>query len=209
MVKHLIILFTLIFSSTQLAAQCGCADFESYQQSQDWIRELNKLNANQRKDSLMKRLYCENILGDNAKLKLVWVIEGVVVTNIPEDRFSLIEQVNPDDIMLLNSICEYGAYPEKCEMGIVLADPLVLNTCNRIELVNVKRKKGTTYIRVKAKEKIAASITIEYFDKPGVSIRSDSITLKKGLNKIEEKSEARLKVIAILNGEEKLVIVNW
>ena len=155
---------------TRLAAQDRCIDFESYRQSQDWIDQLNQLSANERKDSLIKRLYCENLLNDNVTYKLMWGFEGVLVAKIPKQRFHLVEQIDPNGIILLNSICEAGIYPQKCNLGTALVDCLVVNSSNQIEVASVGRKNGSTHIKLKAKEKSVVLLTVENFEVPGYYI---------------------------------------
>ena len=83
--KRYYIIILIFFIPIGLIAQTDCVDFDDYDSSQVWIKEIIKLDNQSQKDSIIKRIACERIIGkQNVKVSLDCIFDGLFVQEIPE-----------------------------------------------------------------------------------------------------------------------------
>ncbi len=205
----IIVLISLI--SVELNGQTNCLDFNDYESSQVWIKEIIKLDKEAQKDSALQRIKCERIIGEqNVKFSLICIIDGLIANKIPDYRDSLLKRIDSQNMELIGSICEIeGVYPQKCELGMLLISGLekpVINNISYLTIKGIKRKKGTINITIKSFKSDDFDFIIEDF-RNTENCKTVKKHLKKGTNRMKFLVDNELKLVTILNDENKLILI--
>jgi hypothetical protein len=194
-----------------LIAQTDCVDFNDYDSSQVWIKEIIKLDNQSQKDSIIKRIACERIIGkQNVKFSLDCIFDGLFVQEIPEYRDSLLKRIDSQNMQLISSLCDNkNIYPEKCNLGFFIVSGLdkpVIDNISKLSIQKIDRKKGTIKIIVKSLDSGDFDFRIEDFCNKDNS-KTDKKHLKRGKNMIKYSVDNELKLITIIDKEHKLVMI--
>ena len=221
MIKYYIIL-TIAFAPFSLMSQINCVDFKSYESSQNWINELNKLDDNIRKDSILNRIKCERFFKkQNVEYEytLFWLFNGLPITFIPEYRDSLLCYIKAQNIILLNSLCEY-LYPDKCYLGMVIIDELnkpIIDNIDALTILKVERKtkyhkrkrtikESKIIIKFKSDKTQEFMFKIEDFSNID-NYKTERLHIKKGTRTIDFSVDREIKVISIIDSENNSTII--
>ena len=206
----LVVLIIIIFSCLKLVAQSACNNLNNYAISQDWIRKLNNLSNVDRRDSILTRIQCERQLGDVSLFKLTFIINGLLIDSLPQQRDHLLKLVGPDNFLLLNSLCETkGIYPQKCNLGFVIVNNLekpLINTFEDLILSKVTQSKHRLKLKLKSITQTKVNLITEPFSS-GDKMTTEEKLLKKGQNSIIIKRIKDLQVITFQQGERKLILL--
>jgi len=194
-----------------LNGQTNCLDFNDYESSQVWIKEIIKLDKEAQKDSALQRIKCERIIGEqNVKFSLICIIDGLIAYKIPDNRDSFLNRIDSQDMELIGSLCEMkGTYPEKCELGMLLISGLekpVINNISYLTIKGIKRKKGTISITIKSLKSDEFDFKTEDFQNTE-NCKTVKKHLKKGTNRMKFSVDNELKLITILDDENKLIMI--
>jgi hypothetical protein len=205
----IIILYSFIPGG--LIGQINCVDFNDYDSSQVWIKGIIKLDKEAQKDSALQRIKCERILGeDSVNFSLICIIDGLIANAIPDYRDSLLKRIDSQNMELIGSLCEMkGVYPEKCELGFLLISGLekpVINNISNLTIKGIERKKGTISITIKSLKSDEFDFKIEDFQNTENS-KTVKKHLKKGTNRMKFSVDNELKLITILDDENKLIMI--
>lgn len=204
----IIILISLI--PIGLIGQTNCVDFNDYDSSQVWIRKIIKLDKEAQKDSALQRIKYERIIGEqNVKFSLDCIIDGLFA-KIPNYRDSLLKLIDSKNMQLIGSLCETEeTYPEKCNLGFLiisgLEKPAVDNIIN-LAIKKIERNKGMIKIKIKSLESDDFDFKIEDFNNMDNS-QTDEKHLERGNNKIEFLVNNELKLISIIDNDNKLMLI--
>lgn len=214
--KKMIIIFFVALSYQNLIAQSKCFEFESYNQSQNWIREIKSLPANQRKKRIITRLKCEHSLSPE-KLKFTSnvIINGwpiYIAKDIPERRFSIIELISANNIDITHSICEGEIYPQKCNLGFIIIDGLdqpILNESKTVQFLSIKHKfkSNKIILKVHANKEIQVKINLENFYEVELNKVCFQIKLKRGKNRITIPTENSLNLVELITTDGKIILM--
>lgn len=194
-----------------LIAQTDCVDFNDYDSSQVWIKKIITLDSEPQKDSILKRIVCERIIGkQNVKFSLDCIFDGIFVQDIPDYRDSLLKMIESQNMQLISSLCDNKKiYPEKCNLGFLIVSGLdkpVIDNIIGLSIKKIERKKGTIKIKIKSLESGDYNFRIEDFNNADNS-QTDKKHLKKGSNKIQFLVNNELKMISIIDNDNKLILI--
>jgi hypothetical protein len=141
---------------------------------------------------------------------LICIIDGLIANAIPDYRDSLLKRIDSQNMELIGSLCEIeGVYPEKCELGMLLISGLekpVINNIRYLTIKEIERKKGTIRITIKCLKSNDFDFIIEDF-RNTENCKTVKKHFKKGTNRIKFLVDNELKLIAILDDENKLIMI--
>lgn len=194
-----------------LIAQTDCVDFNDYDSSQVWIKEIIKLDRQAQKDSFLKRIACERIIGkQNVKFSLDCIFDGLIAQEIPDYRDFLLKEIDSHNMQLISSPCENkNTYPEKCNLGFLIVSGLdrpIFDSISELTVRKIDRKKGRIKIIVKSNMSTNYDIRIENFCNKDI-YQVDTKHLKKGKNRIEFSVDNELKFISIEQNGNKIILI--
>ncbi|WP_439185906.1 hypothetical protein [Carboxylicivirga taeanensis] len=203
----------MLFSLTpiSLIAQNDCTDFNDYNSSQVWIQKIIKLGMDAQKDSALQRIKCERIIGENnINFPLLCIVDGLIAPNIPDYRDCILRYVDSKNMQLIGSLCEVeGIYPEKCNLGFLIISGLekpVVNNIKHLTIKKIERKKGEIRIVIKNHKSCDFDIRIEDFSDAN-NFKTEKKHLKRGNNRIKYSVDNEVKLITILDNEDKLILI--
>jgi len=222
MLKYYFIL-AIVFTPFSLMAQRNCVDFENYELSQNWIRELNKLDVNTKKDYILNRIKCERFfknLNDDYDYSLIYVFNGLTNMVFPEYRDTLFSQIRAQNMILLNSLCEGNMYLQKCNLGILIIDKLDKPIIDSIDVLTIQKierktkiykkqrtiKESKILIKLKCAKSQEFILRIEDFYNKDNN-RTEKLFLKKGKRIIGFSVDNEVKVISIIDSEKNLITI--
>jgi len=209
--KRYCILILISLIPIGLIAQTDCVDFNDYDSSQVWIKKIIKLDNQSQKDSILKRIACERIIGkQNVKFSLDCIFDGLFVQVIPDYRDSLLKKIDSHNMQLISSLCDNkNIYPEKCNLGFLIVSGLdqpVIDNISELAIKKIDRKKGRIRIIVKSNISANYDFRIENFCNKDVC-KADTRHLKKGNNRIEFLVDNELKYVLIEQNGNKIILI--
>ena len=209
-------IFLLLLICCQVSfGQNNCGDFENYEESQKWIKEIKQLSLEERKIEIFDRICCE-LKSEKSEIDfwLTIIIDGKIISvanDIPYEQIEFLRLIPADNINIAQSLCESnGVYPQKCNLGFVLInrpEKPVLNEIKEFENIRIKRRKGKIIIKFDSEIERAIKFEVSHLLKRGGSRLLAYEMLKKGRNKFVLKRGNNFQlVIAEIKGK-KLVII--
>ena len=212
----------IAFSSFNVIAQKNCVDFESYELSQSWVRELNILDADSRKDYILNRIKCERFFRkENIDYyDLLFLINGLPITFVPEYRDVLLSHIKAENLKLLKSPCEIGIHRNngKCMLGIIIINELdkpIVDNIDALKILKVDRKTKVhrkkriiieSKIRIKFKciKSQEFIFRIEDFSNKD-NYKTEKIFVKSGRRTIDFSIDNEVKIITLIDSENNLI----
>ena len=219
--KKYFALLTIVFCQFNLMAQ-NCADFESFESSQNWIKELNNLDSESRKDSILNRIKCERFFraNDIEHFETIFLVYGYTISNVPEYRDSLLNRIKADSLELfenrVNAHKHHGIKGHRLGFLTIsgLNKPIIDNietlTVQKVErIVQTEGQKtigSRISINLKSEKSQEFIFKIEDFENKD-SYTTEKIYLKKGRKTVDFSVENTVKVITITDSENNLITI--
>ena len=223
MLKYYIILI-IAFAPFSVVAQKSCVDFDDFESSQNWIREVNKLDADSKIDSILERIKCERFFRKEGieHFELISILNGFPIMFIPEYRDFLFKHIKTQNIQLLeNSGNFHKNHGEKgLRLGILLIfeiDNPITDNIEALTILKVERKtKYHKRKRTKRESKIRIKLNctksqefvfrIEDFSNKENN-KTEKLHIEKGARTIDFSVKNEIKVITITDSEDNLITI--
>jgi len=218
MIKHCIILLIIALIPLGLMAQNNCVDFESFEASQNWIKELNELDAESRKDSILNRIKCERFFREENEHFYLLVITNGRIINTSECRDSLLNQIKAEKFHLFDGRFRGCRRPNIIGLLIIseLNKPIIDNidelTILKIEYKRQNRRQRTVNereigIRLRNSKSQEFTFRIEEFNNRE-NYRTEKIHIKRGRRTIDLLvNEREINVITITDSENNEIVM--
>ncbi|MCU0351631.1 MAG: hypothetical protein MUF43_12535 [Flavobacterium sp.] len=195
--------------------QNNCGDFENYEESQKWIKEIKQLNPDERKAKIFERINCEQESErDELDFWLTIIISGNVISTANEFSKEQIETFKlfpSDKIQITPSLCESeGVYPQKCNLGFVILEQPekpVLNEISELKNIRLKRRKGKIIIKLESEIESDIEFEVNHLLKNHSTTLFAKTELKKGENKFVFERSTNLQIVELEISGKKLIII--
>lgn len=205
------IMFIFLLVTSICFSQNECIDFKNFEESQEWINKINKLDSENKKVEILKRVECESIKND-FKFYLSFIIEGRIfnITNIRIHDLNFLSKIDAKNYKLLNSLSCNQIQNKKNNIGFVLIAPLnnpISNEIKTFTFNKIKRKKKKIIFKIISEEITEIKIKREMVFYQENRIYTYDMKLKKGKNKIVLKATDSLNLIEIVEENKKSLII--
>ncbi len=210
-IKKGITIIILLISSIGFS-QKECIDFNDFEESQEWINDINKLDSETKKVKILERIECESTK-NNFKFFLLLIIEGRLY-NIKyscHHDLKMLNIIKASEFKLMNSNCYSSkVFYEKCNLGYVLIEKLkepILHEINSISFKEIKKKKNKIILKMVSQNKDNIEIKKEPLFSQETRIYLYKTRLKKGKNRIVLKTGNTLQLIEIKRDDKISLIL--
>ena len=208
MKKYCVILI-IVLCHFGLIAQKNCVDFESFEASQNWIKELNELDAESRKDSILNRIKCERFFREKnvEHYFLLFVLNGIIMENIPEYRDYLLSQIKAEDFLWLDNIrFSLGCRIPPKRLGflvIAVWNKPIINNIDGLRILKVEGKRNR--IRLRNSKSQEFTLRIEHFSNRN-NYTTEKLHIKRGRRTINLDSRG-VNIITITDSENNETVI--
>jgi hypothetical protein len=211
--KQFLSILSIVFFSFGLSAQSDCVDFEDFESSQNWIKEINKLDVESRKDSILNRLRCERFFrnGNIEHFELIFVVNGYPINNVSEYRDSLLNQIKAENFNLfennINAHKHHGLKGHKLGfLAIYNLNKPIIDNIETLTIRKIERIKDGISIRLKSRKIQEFTFKIEDFENKE-NYKIHTIGLRKRAITISIPVDSTVKVITITDSENNSIVI--
>lgn len=209
-----IIYLLFLFTFQTLIGQNSSKVFDSYEESQNWIKEIKSLKPNERKTKIIERIKFEQN-SKNIKFELIFLFNGIPYLSaqkLPPKKIKILELIPENNLSIGHSICEFkGIYANKCNLGYVIISKLdkpLVNESNELKKIEFKRKRGKIILKFFSETETNINLKISDFFSgcsPKLILQKK---VKKGNNRYVIKRTNNIQLIdANLNDKRLLILL--
>ena len=204
-----------------IMAQKNCIYFENWESSQNWVREVNKLDDESRKDSILNKIRCERFFKKDSVEYFKWIIvvNGYMIQNIPEYRDSLLNHIKADNFYLYenqgNFHRHHGFFGHFIGfLTISVLDTPIIDNIDALTVLKVEHHKTRWLSRIRRNRRISIGLKVEQSQVFTLRIESfenrdnnriEQLHLRKGKRTINLSLEREVKVISIINDKNNFI----
>lgn len=207
------IMFIVLLVTSICFSQNDCIDFKDYEESQEWIKKVNSLDSSEKKNEILKRINCENILYGRVSFNLHLYISNFILfpNTISKNAINTIEKIEAENFILVNSYCEKKELTFcRCNLGALIIrknEKPIINELKNITIKPISRKKNKISITLISNKKSEINLNVESFSNKNQNILNKKIKLKRGKNKIKIKTDNELKIIELEQNNLKTIFI--
>ena len=197
------ITFIVLLITSICFSQKDSISFKNYNESQEWIEKVRLLSDIDKKNEILKKIETNNNL-------LPIVIENHIYyfNKLSESTKKIIQVIDEKHFDLIKSSVELRD-PEDKVHGVVIIQLLlnpIINITENIEILEIKKKKRITIIKLNSLVKTEVKISTELLLKNS-SIEDKNIQIRKGENRLKIKNDNQPRIISITNQIEKIIFI--
>jgi|GEM_PF-3847423 len=205
-----------------LMAQKDCVDFESFEAAQNWIKELNELDAESRKNSILNKIKCERFFREENidHYNLLVILNGWVPREIPEYRDDLLRQIKAEEFLLANrNVCSCHRNKSTSFGFLVISvwNKPIIDNIDELKILRIESRRqnrrqraaNEREIRIRLKKSTPQELTfrIEAFGNRE-SYKTEKIHIERGRKTIRLVDDSKnVKIITITDSDNNEIVM--